>query len=648
MAKVYRDHFGIPHIDALDFIDAAKAIALCHAEDDFDTIQQWLLSARCQSGRVDDWDGPYIDFLCFFLGVRAAVTDNMHKVGSDYLKQVDAYCQGINLYAEEHPAEVLINGLFPITNTDLITVHHLIEVLGIQLDKPFSYLQKNKEVKLPKRDGSNVIALGSTRTTSKGPMIGMSPHQQLEGLFGFYEVHLRIQCEDLELFGYLLPCTFTVFMGTNFSSAWGFTANYPEMYTMYKAKVKGFFRKKVFIDGKWEPLKAKWYKNHTWLYGWIPFPILKKVYEARFGKIIFLGGNYLHIHIPLVGELIGTETNHLVNQSKSTAEIKAHCLNRRFPYLNLVAIDKLDNLLFMHNACEIEKENQQDHYSNFVELTSEQQLQKKYYGIDNVVVVENPTDDFLVSANQSPFKVTNESVDSSTKKGLLYFEDNSRSLRLKQLIAENEQHNMQDMVEFMSDTMLLFPVIRNIDFSAMFCLEINENSTPRIFKLWQILKEWNGNADLESEGAAVFSLLFHKYKEYYTYSKCPDVIQVATGDELITCLKWVERHYRNGMKLKDIQYLERGTKMLPVEGIPDSVNSIRPSFEKGCFIAEEGGAFKLIIDLKNREILACHPYGSSANNESPHYDDQMEMYVKNEYRRIGIFEDYLNNESLIK
>jgi acyl-homoserine lactone acylase PvdQ len=142
--------------------------------------------------------------------------------------------------------------------------------------------------------------------------------------------------------------------------------------------------------------------------------------------------------------------------------------------------------------------------------------------------------------------------------------------------------------------------------------------------------------------------LFHKYKEYYTYSKCPDVIQVATGDELITCLKWVERHYRNGMKLKDIQYLERGTKMLPVEGIPDSVNSIRPSFEKGCFIAEEGGAFKLIIDLKNREIFACHPYGSSANNESPHYDDQMEMYVKNEYRRIGIFEDYLNNESLIK
>lgn len=644
MAKVYRDHFGIPHIDAVDFIDAAKAIAYCHAEDDFDTIQQWLLSSRCQSGRIDDWDGPYIDFLCFFLEVRSAVINNMHKVGTDYLNQVGAYCEGINRYAELHPAEVLSNGLFPINNIDLITVHHLIEVLGIQLDKPFTYLQKNKEIKLPKRDGSNVIALGATKTRNKGPLIGMSPHQQLEGLFGFYEVHLHIQHVELELFGYLLPCTFTVFMGTNFHSAWGFTANYPEMYTMYKATVKGFFRKKVFIDGKWEPLKTKWYKNYTWLYGWIPFPILKKVYQASFGNIMYLGENYLYIHIPLIGEIIGTETNHLVNQSKSTTEIKAHCLNRRFPYLNLVAIDTNDNLLFMHNACEIEKENQRDHYTNFVELTSKNQLLKQYYENDNVVVIENPKDDFLVSANQSPFKVTNEAFDSSTKKGLLYYEDNSRSLRLKELIADNELHHVQSLIEIMADTKLIFPVIRNIDFSALFTLKVDNNGSPGIFNLLQMLKNWDGNADLDSEGAAVFSLLFHRYKAYYTYSKCPDVIQIATRDELITCLKWVERHYRNGLKLKDIQFLERGNKKLSVEGIPDSVNSIRPSFEKGCFIAEEGGAFKLIIDLKNREILACHPYGSSASSESPHYDDQMELYVKNEYRRIGIFEDYLNNE----
>jgi acyl-homoserine-lactone acylase len=638
MANVFRDNYGIPHIDAENFIDAAEAIALCHAEDDFHTIQQWLLASRCKSGSVDDWDGPYIDFLCHLLEVRKAVCENLHKVGDDYMNQVHAYCNGLNTYASKNPEQVAHKRLFPVNHIDLLTAHHLMEILGIQLDKPFSYIQKNKETRLPRREGSNVIALGSSRTNSNGPIIGMSPHQQLEGLFGFYEIHLRIQPIGLELFGYILPSTFTIFMGTNFNTAWGFTANYPEMYTIYKAKVKGFLRKKVYIDGKWEPLKRKWYRNHTWLYGWIPFPIFKPVYTSSFGNLIYQGGNYLLINIPLVGEIIGTETNHLVNQTKNVKEIKNHCLERRFPYLNLVAIDTHDHLLFMHNACEIRKDKQEDHYSNFVSLQSKQQLVNSFYDTNNIVVIENPSSDYLVSANQSPFKVTGTSIDSKEYSGLVYHQDNSRSTRLKQLIAEKKEHSIESMIELMADTSLVFPVIRNIDFSALFELNANDGLDSKSIALLEVLKQWDYRADLKSLGAAVFSLVFHKYKEYYTYSKCPDIVQVATKEELKTCLQWASKHYKKGMTLGDIQFLERGNKLLPVSGIPDSVNSIRPFFENGRFIAEEGGAFQLIIDLKRKEVLACHPYGSSSAPHSPHYNDQMEMYVQNEYRRIAIFD----------
>ena len=38
MAIVYRDEYGIPHIDAINYCDAVKSIAYCHCEDDFYTI----------------------------------------------------------------------------------------------------------------------------------------------------------------------------------------------------------------------------------------------------------------------------------------------------------------------------------------------------------------------------------------------------------------------------------------------------------------------------------------------------------------------------------------------------------------------------------------------------------------------------------
>jgi acyl-homoserine-lactone acylase len=244
----------------------------------------------------------------------------------------------------------------------------------------------------------------------------------------------------------------------------------------------------------------------------------------------------------------------------------------------------------------------------------------------------------LVSANQSPFKVTGTSIDSKEYSGLVYHQDNSRSTRLKQLIAEKKEHSIESMIELMADTSLVFPVIRNIDFSALFELNANDGLDSKSIALLEVLKQWDYRADLKSLGAAVFSLVFHKYKEYYTYSKCPDIVQVATKEELKTCLQWASKHYKKGMTLGDIQFLERGNKLLPVSGIPDSVNSIRPFFENGRFIAEEGGAFQLIIDLKRKEVLACHPYGSSSAPHSPHYNDQMEMYVQNEYRRIAIFD----------
>lgn len=58
------------------------------------------------------------------------------------------YCNGINEYAESHSDQILDTGIFPVSADKVIEAQHLLEIVGIQLDKPYSYLRGPKrEVK---------------------------------------------------------------------------------------------------------------------------------------------------------------------------------------------------------------------------------------------------------------------------------------------------------------------------------------------------------------------------------------------------------------------------------------------------------------------------------------------------------------------
>jgi len=139
-------------------------------------------------------------------------------------------------------------------------------------------------------------------------------------------------------------------------------------------------------------------------------------------------------------------------------------------------------------------------------------------------------------------------------------------------------------------------------------------------------------------------LFFYKYKEkYYVHSKNPDIIKIATVQEIVDCLSWVKKRYYKGQKLENIQFLRRGEVSLPIGGVPDSINTVRPYFEKGKLYAEEASAFRMIVDLRNRISLTCHPYGASSNMESPNYTSQMRMFIEGGYKRLKTIDYYQNN-----
>lgn len=643
MARIYRDEFGIPHIMADNNIDAAKAISYVHCEDDFFTLQLWLLAIKQKSGHFDDWDGPYLDFLSVFFDIKKNTEVLLPHISKEYKSLADSYCAGLNYYAYEHNEEVLDSSLFPVCSFDLLQVQHLMEVIGIQIDKPYSYLDKNKSENLPHKEGSNVIAIGKDKTESKNSIIAISPHQMLEGIFSYYEIHLKVATDNYEYHGFILPCSFAIFMGTNFSIAWGSTASYPEMYNIYRINVnKKFGQVRSFLlDGKEIPLKKHSYKNYTKLYGKFPTPIIKTFYESQFGNIIEIKGVFYLIRIDILGKKFGAEMSYEFTKCKSNKEVLELIKKSQYSFLDYVCIDKYDDLLYVHNSHEKTRNDRSIHYLDVLDIAYlNEELSAGYYA-NNLIMEQNPKCNYIVSANQSPLRVTDINRPIGTKKGLIYCNENSRSLRIKEILNSTNKMSIDGLRTILLDYKVKLPIIRNVDLSILYQSDIIKYKS--VFHLVNIVRNWDGVASPQSEAAAIFALFFYRYKEkYYVYSKNPDTIKMASIQEVVDCLKWVKKHYKTGQKLENIQFLKRGKVCLPIGGVPDSINTVRPYFENGKLYAEEASAFRMIIDLKNHVSLTCHPYGSSSNEDDPNFTSQMKMFINGEFKDLKSFDYYHN------
>lgn len=643
MIEIYRDSFGVPHIVCDDFNDGARATALCHCEDDFFSIQLWLLAVNKKAGRFDDWDGVYLDFLYEFFNIEKAVSKLKAQISKEYLSAVSYYCNGINEYAESHSDQILDTGIFPVSADKVIEAQHLLEIVGIQLDKPYSYLRgpKKRSKGFPNKEGSNILAVSGNHTRCGNSIIAISPHQPLEGIFSFYEIHLFYRKSGCELFGFILPITFTIFMGTNFKVAWGTTASYPDMYSVYKVGLKGVFNKRLNVTEGLIPLNRSAYFNYTLLYGKFPAPIVKQYFTTPDGKpIVKINHRYFLIDIPLIGYKLGTELNYRISHAQSNNEILALTLDYGYPYLDLVSIDTKNNILYVHNSHEPIRASEDEYMSDILSLDSLTQLDNGFE--DGMFYIENPKSGYICSANQSPLKTDND-CRRFNKNGLHYYNDNSRSTRIKNLL-ETEiakgKIDLETLANFFSDTRVILPIVRGIDFSVIYEVVAHGN---RGFLL-DILQKWDGEADIMSEGAAVFALLFYRYKDmYYTYHKNPDTIKVASASEINECLDWVSKRYVKGMTLGSIQFIKRGSVSKPIGGIPDSVNTIRSYFEKDKLVAEEGCAFRMLINLNERDIRTCHPYGTSSDEAAEHYTSQLDLFLNNEYKQLRPMTYYKQN-----
>ncbi len=96
---------------------------------------------------------------------------------------------------------------------------------------------------------------------------------------------------------------------------------------------------------------------------------------------------------------------------------------------------------------------------------------------------------------------------------------------------------------------------------------------------------------------------------------------------------------RTNLALGDIQKMVRGDKEVPAPGLPDVLAPMYSiPYKNGMLKGNQGDAYiELVRFTKDGPIIeSINTYGASARKNSPHYTDQMDMYVKQQTKPMTL------------
>ena len=646
---IVRDEFGVPHIFAKTDAEVAYGLAWAHSEDDFETIQIGYLAGNNLLSKHLGNVGLGADFISQFIGSEDLFESKYDSdISSEYKNIVKAYALGLNSYAREHPDEVFVEDLFPVNEKKMMRYAQLQLFISSNGDKWVSNIIDNKlSYNFSKEEqykGSNTFAFNSTKTKDGSTYLAINTHQPLDGPVSWYEAHLCSE-EGTNILGALFAGTPNILIGTNENLAWAHTVNQPDKTDVFALEMHPDKKLQYRVDGTYLKLEEKKAKLRFKLLG-IPLSIKKKFYKSIYGPTLKNKSGFYSVRTPALFEIRALEQWWRMNKAKNFTEFYKVLKMKALPGYNIGYADKNDTIFYISNGL-IPKRAKNYDWASVVPGNTRKTLWTESYEIEELPQVVQPKSGYFYNANHTPFKSSAEedNPDPTNFDSNMGFEtyDNNRSTRLKQLIDEYEKLDYDDFKLIKYDRQ--YPRPYTFNWMDIHYLELLDSKKyPDIEMLIERLQAWDRKANKNSLGAGTFAVLYDQLRPFY--SKIPEP-KIFPASYIIQALRNTKKYllkYFNTteVKLGDYQKLVRGSKELPIFGLPDVITAMssRP-YKDGKVKVVSGESYIELIRFtdKGPEIESVISYGSSDHPDSKHYDDQMEMYSNFKTKKMTLNKD---------
>jgi len=633
--EIIRDSYGVPHIYASTDAEVAYGLAWAHAEDDFETIQLGYLAGDAKLSRYMGLKGAGADFLAQLIEAERTAAAQFNTLSDEFVAVIEGYAAGLNAYAEKHPEEVLEKSLFPVTPIKMVAYSQLQLFVSNAADQLVKQIVSNKtpEIATPKDDsnGSNLIALSSIKTGQEASFLTINTHQPLEGPTSWYEAHL-VSEEGTNIIGTLFPGAPCILTGANENLGWTHTVNFQDKADVFQLEMVDPKQLTYQFDDKILMLEEKRAKVYLKLLGF-KIGINKKYYTSIYGPTLKNRSGFYSVRTPSTTTIKALEQWWRMNKANSFNEFYSALKMNALPGYNIGYADKFDTIFYISNG-KMPKRNPAYDWTKTVPGNSSETLWDTYYKTEELPQVISPASGFVYNANHSPFKSSGIKDNPNPKKfasAMGYeFYDNNRSTRLYELLSGDDQITFEEFKTIKYDHTLPTPLNYNyVDFNVVF--EMNPSDYPGAGALLRKIQSWNRVADMNSEGAGVFAILYYQLQKLYgernsDNSFSEEVIYKA----LKKTSRYLKKHFKTqSVTLGEFQQLVRGEKAIPIWGMPDVVTAMRGVQHKnGRYRITNGESYIGLIQFTPEETIyrSVMSYGNSERPESLHYDDQMKLY----------------------
>lgn len=655
---IKRDTWGIPHIYGEKDIHVAYGLAYANAEDAFVQMQEMFIIAKGLNGRYKGKEGVKTDYILHALNIPENIEELYDsQVSFEFHNYLTAYCQGVNRYAEQHPKEVLMKKIFPMTPFDVLQGYAFFIAIESHVDKALKEILNeekitSKEIATDLSKGSNGMVISGRKMTTGKTTLVMNPHLPMYGLGSLFEAHL-VSEEGLNIHGAVWHGGVSCLLGVNENLGWTSTTNNVDKNDTYVLEMHDKDPLLYKNDGNWLALEMKKQKLKVKVLG-ITIPVRKKMYTSVFGPTFKTDYGTYSIAYTCYDRIMGAEQYFLMNKASNLEEFKELFKIQGIPDENFIYGDRKQNIYMMNNAPISWKISSYDYTGLLPGNTSSPQWSSwQLLSPDKMVQFENPFCGYIYNCNHNPQWASSpcyEMPDSLLS--VNYFndwkQDNNRSLTIKNFMGkkDGEKISLEELKELKySQHLPANSPFLNI-YTELMSYQ-GKSSFEAYDYLFNEMVNWDFDFNKESKAGTVFTLITRYIWDNtgsgreILYNK-PSYDESVYLNALIYTKDYLDKHFEGEViSLQEILKHKRGDVSIGIGGFADVLSLIYPLEEEdGTLKAYLGENVTMFIQFGEDDIIieSVVPYGTSNNPDSKHYTDQMEMFTNQQLKRVYLKE----------
>ncbi len=675
--EIRRTAYGVPHILAEDLGAVFFGLAYCHLEDYGERVVVGLVRGRGELARYFGPDSLDSDFRNRQTYARAQET--YHLQDSTIREVFEGYAAGVNHYIKLHPDE-FPDWVQPAFSGRDVAARWIETVEWGDVRSVLRRLAQQRSraaaTDSPTEVGSNAWAFAPRRTKSGKAILLRNPHLSWDA--GYYEAHLTVP-GAINFYGDFrvgYPLYFNG--GFNETLGWATTNNGPDLEEVYALPVDPDRPDHYLFDGSSVPLRRETitleFKNGQGLgretreFWHTP---LGPVVERRDGKIYVVraaGNGEYRMALQFLRMMQASNLEEWRDAMRMRAQLGS----------NFTYADADGNIFYLWNATIPSLPHESGGDTAAVPAAASADVWTEIVDFEVLPQLRNPRGGYLHNEND-PFHYANLNQPFDPDDFPPNFPDPLLRLRSQhslELIHDSGKLSLEDVVARKHSLRMLLADRVKADLVAAVR---SSDPEPDVSAAIDLIETWDNTVAPDSRGGVLFEIWFERYlmgeerDESFNFRDAWDAAfqHPWTADEptrtprglsdpqrAAEAFAWAvaETKTRFGgwdVSWGEVHRVRIGDLDVPVGGCSGLLGCFRVLwFEKdedGKLAVGGGDGWVLAVEFgKQPRAYSILAYGQSVKEDSPHFNDQAEMFARHEMKRVAFSEQEIEQQLIRK